>query len=87
MDPRLFEPADYVALGHLHRPQDAGFPHVRYAGSLLKYSASEATHLKAITLVELPREGGARTEPMPFTHRRDLRRLGGAFEDLLRDPA
>ena len=86
VDPRLFEPADYVALGHLHRPQDAGFPHVRYAGSLLKYSASEATHLKAITLVELPREGGARTEPMPFTPRRDLRRLRGAFEELLREP-
>ncbi len=86
VDPRLFEPADYTALGHLHRPQDAGFPHVRYAGSLLKYSASEASHLKAITLVELPTQGKARTEPLPFTPRRDLRKLRGAFEDLLREP-
>jgi len=86
VDAKLFEPADYVALGHLHRPQDAGFPHVRYSGSLLKYSASEATHLKAITLVELPTKGKARTEPLPFTPRRDLRKLRGAFEDLLREP-
>jgi exonuclease SbcD len=86
VDARLFEPADYAALGHLHRPQDAGFPHVRYAGSLLKYSASEAGHVKAMTLVELPAKGKVRTEPLPFTPRRDLRKLHGAFEDLLREP-
>jgi len=86
VDAKLFEPADYAALGHLHRPQDAGFAHVRYSGSLLKYSASEASHVKAITLVELPAEGKARTEPMPFTPRRDLRRLRGAFETLLQEP-
>lgn len=87
VDATLFEPADYAALGHLHRPQDAGFAHVRYSGSLLKYSASEASHVKAITLVELPAKGKARTEPMPFTPRRDLRRLRGAFEALLQEPA
>jgi len=87
VDAKLFEPADYAALGHLHRPQDAGFAHVRYSGSLLKYSASEASHVKAITLVELPTKGKARTEPMPFTPRRDLRRLRGAFETLLQEPA
>ncbi len=85
VDAKLFAPADYAALGHLHSPQDAGFAHVRYAGSLLKYSASEATHLKAITLVELPAKGKAHTEPMPFAPRRDLRKLRGAFEDLLRE--
>ncbi len=85
VDPRLFEPADYAALGHLHRPQDAGFSHVRYSGSLLKYSASEASYLKAITLVELPAKGKARTEPLPFTPRRDLRKLRGSFEELLRE--
>ena len=83
VDGRLFEPFDYAALGHLHRPQDVGgMAHVRYAGSLLKYSASEAAHVKAMTLVELPERGEARTEPLPFSPRRDLRRLKGHFQDL-----
>ena len=84
VDAALFEACDYAALGHLHRPQEAGHPHVRYAGSLLKYSASEAGHVKALTLVELPAKGPARTEPLPFTPRRDLRRLRGHFEDLMK---
>lgn len=84
---RLFQPFDYTALGHLHRPQDVGgMAHVRYAGSLLKYSASEASHVKAMTLVELPEHGPATTEPMPFTPRRDVRRLKGLFQDLLTTP-
>jgi exonuclease SbcD len=84
VDAALFEACDYAALGHLHRPQEAGHPHVRYAGSLLKYSASEAGHVKALTLVELPAKGPAHTEPMPLTPRRDLRRLRGRFEDLMK---
>ncbi len=84
--PALFSACDYAALGHLHRPQEAGRPQVRYAGSLLKYSASEAGHVKALTLVELPDQGPARTEPLPLTPRRDLRRLRGRFEDLLATP-
>ena len=86
VDAALFDGCDYAALGHLHRPQEAGYAHVRYAGSLLKYSASEAAHVKAVTLVELPEKGTARTEPLPLTPRRDLRRLRGRFEDLMRGP-
>lgn len=86
VDGALFAFTDYTALGHLHRPQEAGLPHVRYAGSLLKYSASEVAHVKALTLVELPDRGPARTEPLPIRPRRDLRRLRGLFEDLLKAP-
>ena len=86
VDAALFEACDYAALGHLHRPQEAGYAHVRYAGSLLKYSASEAGHVKALTLVELPEAGPARTEPLPLSPRRDLRRLRGRFEDLMKGP-
>ncbi|MDR3684450.1 MAG: exonuclease SbcCD subunit D [Geothrix sp.] len=86
VDAALFEACDYAALGHLHRPQEAGQAHVRYAGSLLKYSASEAGHVKALTLVELPEAGPARTEPLPLSPRRDLRRLRGSFEDLMKGP-
>ena len=86
VDAALFKACDYAALGHLHRPQEVGFAHVRYAGSLLKYSASEAAHVKALTLVELPTKGAVRTEPLPLSPRRDLRRLRGRFEDLLKGP-
>ena len=84
VDGRLFGAFDYTALGHLHRPQDVGgMPHVRYAGSLLKYSASEAGQVKAMTLVELPEAGPVRTEPLILSPRRDLRRLKGHFQELL----
>jgi exonuclease SbcD len=83
---RTFQACDYAALGHLHRPQEAGWPHVRYAGSLLKFSASEATHVKSATLVELSGQEPARIECLPLTPRRDLRRLRGHFEDLLKTP-
>jgi exonuclease SbcD len=86
VDAALFKACDYAALGHLHRPQEVDFAHVRYAGSLLKYSASEATHVKALTLVEIPTKGPVRTEPLPLSPRRDLRRLRGRFEDLMRGP-
>jgi len=84
VDGRLFEAFDYTALGHLHRPQEVGgMAHVRYAGSLLKYSASEAGHVKAMTLVELPETGPAHTEPWLLFPPTDLRRLKGHFQDLL----
>ena len=86
VDATLFADCDYAALGHLHRPQEAGLPQVRYAGSLLKYSASEAGHVKALTLVDLPDQGPAHTEPLPLSPRHDLRRLRGRFEDLLQGP-
>jgi exonuclease SbcD len=87
VDGRLFEDFDYTALGHLHRPQDVGgMTHVHYAGSLLKYSASEAGHVKAMTLVDLPEQGPVSTEPLVLTPRRDLRRVRGHFQELLENP-
>ena len=49
----VFEDFDYVALGHIHRPQICGAPHIRYCGTPLKYSFSEAKHEKSVTVVEL----------------------------------
>ena len=82
VDAKTFQFFDYTALGHLHRPQ-APSSQVRYAGSLLKYSASEADHRKSITLVELPSTGAVQTTALPFTPRRDLRRVRGLCQDLL----
>ncbi|MDA3903730.1 MAG: exonuclease subunit SbcD, partial [Desulfuromusa sp.] len=53
VSPGLFKEFDYVALGHLHRPQQAGAEYIRYSGSLLKYSFSETQHQKGMTLVTL----------------------------------
>ena len=81
-----FEGFDYVALGHLHRPQrvtDA----IHYAGSLLKYSFAEADDLKSASLVELDARGRSSVEILPLTPRRDLRRIEGTLAELLAPPA
>ena len=75
---------DYVALGHLHAPQEVA-PRVRYSGSLLKYSFAEADHVKAALLVEVGR-GEARVEAVPLGQLHDLARLRGRMADLLTRP-
>ncbi len=75
---------DYVALGHLHAAQALG-DSVRYSGSLLKYSFSEATHAKGAVLVEVER-GKASAEAVALGARRDLARIRGTLEDLLGRP-
>lgn len=75
---------DYVALGHLHGPQEVA-PGIRYAGSLLKYSFAEAAHEKAASLVEIER-GAVRVEPVPLGRKREVTRLQGTMEELLRRP-
>jgi exonuclease SbcD len=82
----LFQPFHYAALGHLHQPQDVGSEHVRYAGSLLKYSFSEASHQKSVTLVEMDGAGKTSYEIISLTPRRDVRRLDGYFADILAGP-
>ncbi len=88
--PALFKGLSYVALGHLHRPQNVA-ENVRYAGSLLKYSFSEAEHAKSISLVEIDAAGTVRLEEMALTPRHDVRRISGTLEELLaraeHDPA
>ena len=89
--PDLFAGFHYVALGHLHRAQQAGAEHIRYAGSPLKYSSAEVTHEKSVTLVEMDAHGAPRVEILPLTPRRDLRVISGTLRELLaaarRDPA
>ncbi|MBU4556215.1 MAG: exonuclease SbcCD subunit D [Actinobacteria bacterium] len=81
----VFEGCDYVALGHLHRPQTVT-DRVRYAGSLLKYSFDEADHLKSVTIVDLDSEGGVVCEEVPLPARHDLIRLSGTFDELMARP-
>ena len=84
--PARFEGFDYVALGHLHRPQSLAGGRIRYSGSPLAYSFSEAGQAKSVTLVELDAVGAAHVEPIPLTPRRTLRRLRGTFDALLQHP-
>jgi exonuclease SbcD len=78
----------YVALGHLHAPQlVGGREHVRYSGSLLKYSFSEHDHPKGVELVEIDASSGAvRIERVVLPPRRDVLRIEGSFAELLEDP-
>ena len=82
VDASVFAPFDYVALGHIHGPQYVSAPHIRYCGSPLKYSFSEAGHQKSITVVTLGPKGEVDITTLPLRPRRELRRLKGSFEQL-----
>lgn len=74
---------DYVALGHLHGPQYRGGEHIRYSGSLLKYSFSEANQRKGVTLVDIGPEGVSQIEQRPLLPKRNVRVLEGELAELL----
>ncbi len=78
-----FLPYTYVALGHLHRPQRCLAPHIRYSGSLLKYSFSEVAHRKSVTLVDISGQGEVTSRQRPLTMLRDLRVIEGDLERLM----
>ncbi len=81
VDAAVFEGFDYVALGHLHGPQRAGGDHIRYCGTPLKYSFSEADHKKSVTIVELGETVEVSTHPLH--PKRDLRVLRGTYSALM----
>ena len=83
VDSSLFDAFDYVALGHLHGPQRVGRACVRYAGSPLKYSFSEARQVKSLTVVELEEKGSLTIRALPLTPLHDLRRIRGSFAELM----
>lgn len=78
-----FEDFDYVALGHIHSPQAVGRNEIRYAGSPLKYSRSEAGDDKSVTIVELGKKGEVSVEQRPLRPLRDLRHIKGRLNQLL----
>jgi exonuclease SbcD len=82
----LFAGVDYVALGHLHRPQQLS-ESVRYSGSPLAYSFGEAGQSKLSWLVELDASGLRRVEAVPAPVPRALSTVRGKLAELLRDPA
>ncbi|MBR4068266.1 MAG: exonuclease SbcCD subunit D [Clostridia bacterium] len=82
----VFEPFDYVALGHIHRPQKLGRETLRYAGSPLKYSFSEAEHHKSVPVVDIQEKGCITVKTLPLYPIRDVRLIDGMYAEILRMP-
>ena len=82
VDASIFEKFDYVALGHIHGPQNVGSNRIRYCGTPLKYSLSEAAHHKSVTVVKLGAKGELALELRPLNPRHDLRQIRGTFAEL-----
>lgn len=74
---------DYVALGHIHRPQNMAGDKIRYCGSPLKYSFSESTHQKSVTVVELREKDEVTIRTVPLSPLRDLCEIKGTYEELV----
>ena len=83
VDASCFHGFNYVALGHLHRPQNAGGANLSYSGSIFKYSFSEARHVKSVDVVEMDRHGACRIESIPLVPLRDVRIVEGYLRDVL----
>ena len=83
VDAAVFADFDYVALGHIHGPQNVGSNRIRYCGTPLKYSFSEAGHYKSVTVVELGAKGEVQLRTLPLTPLRDLREMRGNFAELM----
>ena len=82
VDASVFDGFDYVALGHLHGPQNIVSNRIRYCGTPLKYSFSEASHYKSVTVAELGAKGELQVHTVPLTPRHDLREISGTFAEL-----
>lgn len=78
----VFDCFDYVALGHIHKPQKCGREFVRYSGTPLKYSFSEVNHKKSVTIVELKEKNDITVRTVPLEPKRDLRVIKGSFEEI-----
>ena len=78
----IFDAFDYVALGHLHRPQFVARETLRYCGTPLKYSLSEAEDRKCGVVVELHQKGEITIQEIPLMPLRDLREISGTYEQV-----
>ncbi len=82
IDQSIFDAFDYVALGHLHKGQKVGSNRIRYSGSPLKYSKSEATHQKKSFIIDIDHDS-LEVTPVPLIPKRDMRVVRGTFDELM----
>ena len=83
VDAHLFKEFDYVALGHIHRPQKCIYDYIRYSGTPLKYSFSEANHHKSVTIIDIKEKGNLFIEQIPLIPKRDMVELKGTYNELV----
>ena len=86
VDASVFDGFDYVALGHIHGPQNIGSARIRYCGTPLKYSFSEAKHEKSVTVIEMEEKESLSVRTVPLRPLRDLREIEGTYEELTYRP-
>lgn len=82
VDASVFDGFDYVALGHVHGAQNVSGERVRYSGTPLKYSLSEANGTKSVTVVELGEKGGLSVREVPLKPMREMVEIRGSYEQL-----
>ena len=82
IDAEVFADFDYVALGHIHRPQNCGSEKIRYCGTPLKYSFSEAKDEKSVTVGELADDKTLTVRIVPLTPKHDMVELKGLYNEL-----
>lgn len=82
VDAAVFGDFDYTALGHIHRPQSAGADNIRYCGTPLKYSFSECSHDKSVTVVELAAKGRVTVRTAALVPLHDMREIKGTYMEL-----
>ena len=82
VDAAVFVDFDYVALGHIHGPQNIGTERIRYCGTPLKYSFSEADHKKSVTVVELGEKGQLEVRTVPLVSKHDMQEIRGTYMEL-----
>lgn len=83
VDGSIFDEFDYVALGHIHRPQPIGRETLRYSGTPLKYSFSEASHTKSVTVVDMADKGKITITELPLVPLRDMREIRGTYNEIM----
>ena len=84
VDVSNFDVYDYLAIGHVHRPQKIGRDTARYAGTMLKYSFSEINHNKTVPIIDFKEKGNIEINLKELAPIRDMREIKGPIEELLK---
>ena len=84
VDVSNFDKFDYVAIGHVHRPQRIGRDTARYSGTMLKYSFSEVNHKKTMPILDFKKKGDLDIQLEELVPLRDMREIKGPIEELIK---
>ena len=84
VDVSNFKQFDYVAIGHVHRPQRIGRDTARYAGTILKYSFSEINHKKTIPIIEIKEKNNLTIKLEELIPLRNMREIKGPIQELIK---